>query len=79
MFDNLPHHLIAEDLSRFQSRKVSRVVAGYHRLQAVSNDRARRLAVVIAYRAQHQYALEIHATGLTQEGERLHRAGVFHG
>src|SRR2546422_8056791 len=37
MFDNIPHHFIAGGLSRFQSRKVSRVVAGHHGLQAIGN------------------------------------------
>ena len=64
MFDNIPHHFIAGGLSRFQSRKVSRVVAGHHGLQAIGNVGAGRLAVVIANRAKDKHALEIDAAGL---------------
>src|ERR1700736_2040081 len=78
MLNYVPHHFVADRRSRFQGRHVSRVVAGSHRLEAVRGSSAGRLAVVVAYGAKNQYALQIHTPSLTQEGKSLQRARVFH-
>src|SRR6266436_3240983 len=79
VFDNVTDNFVADDLSGFESGKVSGIIAGDYGLEAVGSVGAGRLAVVIAYGAKNEDALEIDAGCLTQESEGLHGAGVFHG
>ena len=76
---NVADNFVADDISRFESGKVSGVIAGDQSFQAVGDGGAGRLAIVVAYCAQNQEALKVDAAGLAQERKSLHDAGVFHG
>src|SRR5260370_27270413 len=79
VLDNVADNFVADDLSGFESGKVSGIIAGDHGLEALGSVGAGRLAIVIAYGAKNEDALKIDAAGLAQESEGLHSAGVFHG
>src|SRR5438477_12922006 len=79
VFDNVADNFVADDLSCFESGKVSGVIAGDESFQAVGDGGARRLAIAIAHGAQDEDALKVDAAALAQESKSLHDAGVFHG
>ena len=71
MGDQLAHYNVANPVGGFKRRQVGGV--GSHTLagQALGGSESARLAVKVADRAQHQDALQIHATGVCQKFKRL--------
>ena len=67
MLHDISYHFISDELSRFQRRRIGRVVSGNHFLQTLRRRHAWGFSVVVADSAQHEHSLQINPPSLTQE------------